>query len=110
MDKTKIATCFVADRKYFPHFATAATSLLENNRDLVEEVFLLTDHIDRRVSLFQKFCINQFRVKMTPVIVDIADTAAFRLDSASSSLVYAPFFCRSTFPQNYKQSSNWTRT
>ena len=92
---------FSSDRSYVPHLATAVTSLLENNRSLVNRVWVMTNAGGSRPFMrFQEDVRKRYGLMPTPL-----DVAASRFDTMYVSghvswAAYSRFLLGELLPSN----------
>lgn len=87
--KARIDVVFSADSGYVPHLATAVTSLLETNHELVSRVWVITDAGDNpKFRRFQKDIAERYEV--SPIALDV-DSSRFESVYVSGHVSWATY-------------------
>ena len=91
MSVKKINIAFTIDSNYFEHFCVALTSLLENNPNLVNRIFLINDLKDKN-KLF--LILNFFKKKYSVYIevLELVDSAKFENFKINDFMSKATYF------------------
>lgn len=97
---SKLNVVFAADRNYIPHLATAVTSLLENNFELVQRVFVMTDAGgDRRFHNFLRDIENRYGFAPEVAEINGAELQGLYTSGHVSSASYNRFLLGDLLPQ-----------
>lgn len=102
MGKTKkLSFVFAADDGYIPHLATAVTSLLETNRELVEDIWIIgdTDKTPSREK-FLFYLDERYGVRPKEVSIQSNQLDGLFVSGHVSKMTYARFLLGSLLPQD----------
>lgn len=99
MDRAKLTVLFSADETYMPHLATAIESLLTNNADLVNEIFVLTEFSDsERFRLLQASVAERHKVRVSGLGADMDRVANMQVTGHISLAAYFRFLSADLLP------------
>lgn len=97
----KLNVCFTVDEKYIQHFCVAATSLLENNLDIIDRLFLIincprSDFLERAVNFLE----NRYKVNVECLTIDDSLFENFKITHHFSKAAYFRLLLADILPED----------
>ncbi len=98
--KNKLDIVFITDKNYIQHFTVALTSLLENNFNIINNVFLI--HDIENISIFtqvKKFFISKYDKKIKLLKIDSQKLDKYNLSHHLTKATYFRLLIADVIPQ-----------
>ena len=100
-ESNSLSVVFASDRGYIPHLATAVTSLLENNRRLVDRVFVITQAAETpEFETFKADIFARYHIAVEPCEADFGEMDGLYVSGHVSLATYNRFLIGNLLPSD----------